>query len=197
MPFVVGPVSGLGAFGEVAPGFISFWLIEGTPDAAQPGLLPGWDAWPLLIPLMPAAPVFPGVLVGAGVPFSVGEGPSTLGVTVEPVELVVPAVPPPFPAPDAPPAAPPAPPPPPALAAKVTVLLTTIAAVMAPINPCIMSRFFITCSSMRAPLLLMKLRFGEVVPNSVAQRAIGERAENLETYVESKARGQGGLTRAF
>jgi hypothetical protein len=36
----LGPVCGLGIPGEGEPGFISFWLIEGTLDAAQFGLLP-------------------------------------------------------------------------------------------------------------------------------------------------------------
>jgi hypothetical protein len=35
-----GPVSGVGVPGEGEPGFISFWLIDGMPDAAQFGLLP-------------------------------------------------------------------------------------------------------------------------------------------------------------
>ncbi len=136
----VAPVCGLGAPGEVAPGFISLWLIDGVPDAVHGRLVVLVFALPIPVPLTPvplvpdaAEPFVPGACVPGVCAAPFVPAPAELAAPVPPpmpVEPIpVPAVPPPAAPPADPPPAPPAPPPPPPPpAAKAAVLVSARAA---------------------------------------------------------------------
>ena len=78
--------------GAVEPGLSSFWLIEGTPDAAQPGC--GFVVWVCVdIPLLPDEP---GVVPGEPGFVAVGDEPGAVadpavpGLAVDVLGVVVP-----------------------------------------------------------------------------------------------------------